>query len=55
MAKKAVAEETIEVAPQEIVKAKTVKKEPKGPKWEIKDRHYYLVDSSPLTYLLFLL
>jgi hypothetical protein len=50
MAKKATAEETIEVAPQEIVKAKTVKKEPKEPQWEIKDRHYYLVGSSPLTY-----
>ena len=50
MAKKATAEETVEVAPQEIVKAKTVKKEPKEPQWEIKDRHYYLVGSSPLTY-----
>ena len=47
MAKKAIAEETIEVAPQEIVKAKTVKKEPKGPKWEVKDRHYYLIDIFP--------
>lgn len=50
MAKEAVAEEKIEVAPQKTVKAKTVKEEPKGPKWEVKDRHYYLVGKQPLTF-----
>lgn len=50
MAKKAVAEETVEVAPQPVVEVKQpVKKETK-PQWEIKDRHYYLVGKQPLTY-----
>ena len=30
--------------------AKKEKVAPATPKWEIKDRHYYLVDASPLTY-----
>ena len=50
MAKKAVAEKNVEVAPQPVVEVKQpVKKETK-PKWEIKDRHYYLVGKQPLTY-----
>jgi hypothetical protein len=52
MAKKAKAEETIEVAPQETV-VKATKKEnttPQKPKWEIKDRTYILKGKSPLTY-----
>jgi hypothetical protein len=53
MAKKAIAEETIEVAPQKTVKTKTVKQEPSGPKWEIKDRIYVLKnDFSPITFSL---
>ena len=51
MAKQATAEETIEVAPQKTVKAKTEKQEPKKPEWEIKDRTYVLKgDKSPLTH-----
>ncbi len=53
MAKKAIAEETIEVAPQKTVKAKTVKQEPAAPKWEVKDRVYVLKnDFSPITFSL---
>ena len=50
MAKEAKAVETIEVAPQKTVKAKTVEQKPSKPEWEIKDRIYYLTgDKSPLT------
>jgi hypothetical protein len=52
MAKKAKAEETVEVAPQETV-VKATKKEnttPPKPQWEIKDRTYILKGKSPLTY-----
>jgi hypothetical protein len=50
MAKEAKAVETIEVAPQKTVKAKTVEKKPSKPEWEIKDRVYYLKgNKSPLT------
>ena len=50
MAKEAKAVETIEVAPQKTVKVKTVEQKPSKPKWEIKDRIYYLKgNSSPLT------
>ena len=50
MAKKAQAEETVEVAPQPVVKKTTT---PKKPQWEVKDRQYYLRgDSNPLTYVL---
>lgn len=53
MAEKAVAEETVEVAPQKKVKAKPVKQEPQKPKWEIKDRTYLLKGKkTPLTYTL---
>jgi len=53
MAKKAIAEETIEVAPQKTVKAKTVKQEPAKPIWERKDRAYYLLNGmEPLTFRL---
>ena len=53
MAKKATkAEETIEVAPQEVaVKTAPIKKEPAKPSWEIKDRNYFLKgNKSPLTF-----
>jgi hypothetical protein len=50
MAKKAQAEETVEVAPQPVAK-KAAK--PQKPTWEIKDRQYYLRgNSNPLTYVL---
>jgi len=50
MAKEAKAVETVEVAPQKTVKAKTVEQKPTKPEWEIKDRIYYLTgNSSPLT------
>ena len=51
MAKKATkAEETIEVAPQEVA-VKTAPQKPTKPTWEIKDRNYYLTgDKSPLTF-----
>lgn len=53
MAKKSLAEENIEVAPQKPVKAKTVKEEPKKPIWERKDRTYYLTgNNQPLTFRL---
>lgn len=53
MAKIAKAEETIEVAPQKAVKAKTVKQEPEAPRWEIKDRVYILKNNfAPLTFTL---
>lgn len=53
MAKKAKAEETIEVAPQEVaVKAAPKKVEkPSKPEWEIKDRTYFLKGKkNPLTH-----
>tara|TARA_R100001480_G_scaffold29055_3_gene39463 strand:+ start:6404 stop:7240 length:837 start_codon:yes stop_codon:yes gene_type:complete len=53
MAKKAKAEEIVEVAPQEVVVETTPKKEKpqvKKPEWEIKNRVYYLKGrKSPLT------
>lgn len=52
MAKKAKAEESFEVAPQEIetsVKTVQVQKEVKKPEWEIKDRVYFLKGHKPLT------
>jgi len=53
MAKQAIAEETIEVAPQKTVKAKTVKQKPTKPAWEIKDRIYILKNEfAPLTFTL---
>lgn len=53
MVEKAVAEETIEVAPQKKVKAKPENKKPTKPEWEIKDRTYVLMnDKSPLTHTL---
>ena len=56
MAKKAKAEETVEVAPQPTVsKKETVQKpvKPQKPEWEIKDRTYLLKGSkTPITYTL---
>lgn len=50
MAKKAIAEENVEVAPQKTVKATTVKKEPTKPTWEVKDRIYRLKNGkTPIT------
>ena len=50
MAKKAQAEETVEVAPQKCSCSKKTKK-PAKPSWEIKDRVYYLKNNkSPLTF-----
>jgi hypothetical protein len=51
MAKKATkAEETIEVAPQEVA-VKTASQKTTKPTWEIKDRNYYLTgNKSPLTF-----
>ena len=50
MAKKAKAEEIIEVAPQEVA-VKAAPKKPAKPSWEIKDRTYLLKGSkSPLTF-----
>ena len=51
MAKQATAKK-VEVAPQPIVEAKTASTpvQPTGPKWEIKDRSYYLAgNEEPLT------
>jgi len=49
MAKKAKAEESFEVAPQEVA-VKTAPKKPIKPEWEIKDRVYYLKgNKNPLT------
>ena len=48
MAKKAQAEETVEVATQPVVKKQPQK--PAKPSWEIKDRIYYLKgNKTPLT------
>ena len=50
MAKKAIAEENVEVAPQKTVKAATVKKQPTKPTWEVKDRIYRLKNGkTPIT------
>jgi hypothetical protein len=50
MAKKAQAEETVEVAPQPTTVKNTVVQKPVKPEWEIKDRIYYLKhNKSPLT------
>ena len=50
MAKEAKAVETTEVAPQKTVKAKTVEQKPSKPKWEVKERVYFLKgNKSPLT------
>ena len=49
MAKKAQAEETVEVAPQTVITKKPQK--PAKPSWEIKDRVYYLKNNkSPITF-----
>ena len=49
MAKKAKAEESFEVAPQEVA-VKAAPKKPTKPEWEIKDRVYYLKgNKNPLT------
>ena len=51
-AKKAPAKK-VEVAPQQDVAAKApTKTQPTKPSWEMKDRQYYLIDMSPLTYTL---
>lgn len=51
MAKKATAENIIEVAPQKTVETKTAKQEPAKPSWEIKDRIYILKNNfAPLTF-----
>jgi hypothetical protein len=55
MAKKAKAEETVEVAPQEVAVKAAPKKEvkPAKPSWEIKDRTYFLKGKkTPLTHTL---
>ena len=50
MTKKVKAEKNVEVAP---LKKEIEVKEPQAPKWEIKDRSYYLLaDGEPLTYVL---
>jgi len=50
MAKKAKAEETVEVAPQPTVAKNAPVKKTQKPEWEIKDRIYYLKhNKSPLT------
>ena len=50
MAKKAQAEETVEVAPQPTVAKNAPVKKPAKPSWEIKDRIYYLKgNKTPLT------
>ena len=51
MAKKAKAEETVEVAPQTTVAKNAPVQKTKKPEWEIKDRVYYLTkNKKPLTY-----
>ena len=42
MAKKAKAEETVEVAPQPVIQKPVEPKQPAKPSWEIKDRTYIL-------------
>jgi hypothetical protein len=51
MAKKAKAEETVEVAPQPTVAKNAPVQKTQKPEWEIKDRVYYLTkNKKPLTY-----
>ena len=53
MAKKAKAEEAVEVAPQPTAVKKTAAPQPKKPEWEFKDRLYTLKNNKrPLTYTL---
>ena len=53
MAKKAKAEETIEVAPQPVVAKKVTAPEPQKPQWEYRDRLYTLKgNKKPLTYVI---
>ena len=53
MAKKAKAEETIEVAPQPVVQKTVQPKQPAKPSWEIKDRTYLLKgNKTPITFTL---
>lgn len=50
MAKEVKAEETVEVAPQPVVKQNKKVEQPKKPEWEIKDRTYYILGKNPLTH-----
>lgn len=50
MAKQVKAEETVEVAPQPVVKQNKKVEQPKKPEWEIKDRTYYILGKNPLTH-----
>ena len=53
MAKKAKAEETVEVAPQPVVQKTVQPKQPAKPSWEIKDRTYLLKgNKTPITFTL---
>jgi len=53
MAKKAKAEETVEVAPQPVTQKPVEPKQPAKPSWEIKDRTYLLKgDKTPITFTL---
>jgi len=53
MAKKAKAEETVEVAPQPVVAKKAAAPKPQKPQWEYRDRLYTLKNNKkPLTYVI---
>jgi hypothetical protein len=53
MAKKAKAEETVEVAPQPVVAKKVAALKPQKPQWEYRDRLYTLKNNKkPLTYVI---
>ncbi len=53
MAKKAKAEETVEVAPQPVTQKPVEPKQPAKPSWEIKDRTYLLKgNKTPITFTL---
>jgi len=53
MAKKAKAEETVEVAPQPVMQKPVEPKQPAKPSWEIKDRTYLLKgNKTPITFTL---
>ena len=53
MAKKAKAEETVEVAPQPVAQKPVEPKQPAKPSWEIKDRTYLLKgNKTPITFTL---
>jgi hypothetical protein len=53
MAKKAKAEETVEVAPRPTVAKKETVKKPQKPEWEYRDRLYTLKgNKKPLTYVI---